>query len=134
MISVVAAAAVTATAVSAVSATAVTAVGAHRGSPALPAGLGHAGVYRLTRPGSSHPGVRGVVGSQPGPLAGAGHHVQVVEVVPGGGHGRTVITVRYEHDIAVADFGEEVDGTSRRPVDPLESKAILAARPCASSK
>ena len=49
----------------------------------------------------AHPAVARVVADQPGPLvAGAGHHVQVVQVVAGRGHRRAVPAVRHQHDVA----------------------------------
>src|SRR5690606_2342657 len=66
----------------------------------------------------------GVVADPPGPLvAGAGHHVEVVEVVAGGGHGRAVPAVRDGHHVPGAHLGEDVDGAVGGSVDPLVAGA-----------
>src|SRR5690606_39610140 len=60
----------------------------------------------------------------PGPVvAGAGHHVEVVEVVAGGGHGRAVPAVRDGHHVPGAHLGEDVDGAVGGSVDPLVAEA-----------
>ena len=54
--------------------------------------------------------VVGVVADPPGPLgAGAGHDVEVVEVVAGRRHRRAVPAVRDEDDVAGTDLGAHVD-------------------------
>ena len=83
-------------------------------------------------PGAADPAVRGVVADQPGALgAGAGHHVEVVQVVAGRGHRRAVPAVRHEHDVAGADLGEHVDRPVGGAVDPLVADGI--ARPSGSA-
>ena len=49
----------------------------------------------------------------------ARHHVEVVQVVAGGGDRRPVPAVRDEHDVARADLGQHVDGAAGSAVDPL---------------
>ena len=73
-------------------------------------------------PQAADPGVRGVVADVPGALGvRARHHVEVVEVVAGCGHRRSVPAVRDEDRVAGADLGANVDLLARPgAVDPLE--------------
>src|SRR3954471_5903719 len=78
------------------------------------------GVDRLAGPGVADPAVGGVVADEPGPgRAGAGHDVEVVEVVARGSHGRAVPAVWYQDDVARPDLGKHVDGSLVGAVDPL---------------
>ena len=63
----------------------------------------------LAGPGVPDPRVGRVVGEAPRPLAGPGHHVQVVEVVAGRGHRGAVVAARQQHRVAAADLLEDVD-------------------------
>ena len=58
--------------------------------------------------------------------AGAGHHVQVVHVVAGRRHRRTVPAVRDQHQVAAADLGQHVDRPVLGAVDPLVADRIVA--------
>ena len=72
------------------------------------------------------PGVRGVVREAPRALAGAGHHVQVVEVVAGGGHRRSVVAVRHHDEVSRADLLRDVDlAPGAGAVHALVAEAVL---------
>src|SRR3712207_6068955 len=91
---------------------------------------GEAGVDRLVGPGGADPGVRGVVDDPPGALVpGAGHDVEVVEVVTRGGDRRAVPAAGDEHHVTVANLGQHVDRAVGGAVDPLVGQARLALRP-----
>ena len=82
--------------------------------PASRPAHGQPRIHVLALPGFADPGVGRVVGEAPLALAGAGHHVQVVEVVAGRGHRRAVVAGRQQHVVAGADLLEDVDARAVR--------------------
>src|SRR5262249_36956194 len=85
----------------------------------------------LVFPGATKPSMFGIVDDLPGAFdARAGHHVQVVHVVAGRRDGRTVVAMRYEDDVAAADFLEHLYRTLRCAVDAViaEPTGIIWAR------
>ena len=65
-----------------------------------------------------------VIGSQPHQvLAGASHDIEVVHVVTGGGHARTVVTVRDQGGVAVVNLSAQVNGTLGGAVGAVQTKA-----------
>src|SRR4029453_12267979 len=63
----------------------------------------------LRAPGSANPGVRWIGEEGHEPSSGAGHDVQVIHRVPGGGGAGTVIAPRHEERVAVANRDGRVD-------------------------
>src|SRR3954453_5423060 len=85
---------------------------------------GQSRIDHLSGPGVADPAVRGVVADAPRPLVtGTGHHVQVVQVVAGDGHRRTVPAVGDQHDVTLTDLGEDVDLFVVVPVHALVGHA-----------
>src|SRR5258708_9701058 len=74
-------------------------------------------------PGLPDPCVIRVVAGEPAPLARAGHYIEVVHVVAGRGHRRSMPAVRDQDDVARAHLGEDVNRPFRGPVDPLIAEA-----------
>src|SRR6476620_4620521 len=78
----------------------------------------------LLGPGPAQPGMFRVVDDPPGPFgAGACHYVEVVHVIPGRGHGRTVVAVRNQHDVTTADLFEHLDRALRVAVHAVIAEA-----------
>ena len=74
-------------------------------------------VDALGGPRVAHPRVRRIIADQPHALGvGPGHHVQVVQVVPGRRDGGTMIAVRDERDVARPDGRIDLDLARRRGV------------------
>ena len=81
-----------------------------RSPPSRRRGHRAAGVRGHVRPGVADPAVGRVVAEgQLAVRARAGHHVQVVHRVARGRHARSVVAVRHQHDVVVADQHVLVD-------------------------